>query len=76
MSIDHKVSFPEILYDFLTIYQYDTGSNGHIAYFQKVVKAQMLSYTSSVSCQSGLSLVCKMKVKEAEYDSKVIGGSK
>ena len=49
MSIDHKVSFPEILYDFLTIYQYDTGSEAHIAYFQQILKAQMLSYNSSVS---------------------------
>ena len=60
----------------MTIYQYDTGSKAHIAYFQKVLKAQMLSYNSSVSCKSGLSLVCKMKVKDADYESKVIGESK
>ena len=76
MSIDHKVFCPEILYDFLNIYQYDTGSQAHIAYFLKFLKAQMLSYNSSVSCKIGMSLVCKMKVKEAEYESKVIGGSK
>ena len=49
MSIDHKVSFSEILYDLLTMYQYDTGSKAHIAYYQKNLKAQMLSYNSSVS---------------------------
>ena len=36
----------------------------------------MLSYNSSVSCKSGMNLVCKIKVKEAEYESKVIGRSK
>ena len=76
MFIDHKVSFPEILYDFLTIDQYDTGSKAHIASFLTILKAQMLSYYSSVSCKSRMSLVCNMKVKEAEYESKVIGGSK
>ena len=58
MSMDYKVFFPEIIYDFLTIYQYDTGSKAHIAYFLKFFKAQMLSYNSSVSCKSGMSLVC------------------
>ena len=72
MSIDYKVFFPDILYDFLTIYQYDTGSKAHIAYFLKNLKAQMLSYNSSVSCKTEMSLMCKMKVNETEYESKVI----
>ena len=72
MSIDNKVFFPDILYDFLTIYQYDTGSKAQIAYFLKILKAQMLSYNSSLSCKSEMSLMCKMKVKAAEYESKVI----
>ena len=42
MSIDNKVFFPDILYDFLTIYQFDTGSKAHIAYFLKILQAQML----------------------------------
>ena len=74
MSIDHKVSFPKILYNFLTIYHNDTGSKAHIAYFLKFVKAQMLSYNSS--CKGGMSLVCIIKVKVSEYKSKVIGKSK
>ena len=74
MSIDHKVSFAEILYYLLTIYHNDTGSKAHIAYFLKILKAQMLSYNSS--CKGGMSLVCIMKVKEAEYENKVIGKSK
>ena len=57
MAIDHKVSFPEILYIFLTPHQYDTSSKEHNAYFLKILKAQMLSYSSSVSCKSGLSNV-------------------
>ena len=72
MSIDHKVSFPEILYDFLTIYQYDTGSKAHIAYFQKNFKSSNAQIQLECDCKSGLSLVCKMKVKVAEYESKVI----
>ena len=61
MSRDHKVFFPEILYDFLTIYQYDTGPKGHIAYLLKQLIAEMLSFNSSVSFKSGMSLVCKIK---------------
>ena len=34
----------------------------------------MLSYNSSVSCKSEMSLVCKMKEKDVVYESKVIGG--
>ena len=43
--------------ELLTIYQYDTGSKAHIAYFLKILKAQMFSYNLSVSCKSGMSLV-------------------
>ena len=75
MSIDHKVIFPGILYDFLTIYQYDTGRKAHIAYLLKLLIAELLSYNSSVSFKNGISLVCKMKEKETDYQSKVISGS-
>ena len=48
MSIDHKVIFPEILNDCLTIYQYDTGRKAHIVYLLKLLIAEVLSYNSSV----------------------------
>ena len=67
MSIDHKVPFPEILYYFLTIYQYDTGSKAHIDYLLKHLITEVIRYNSSVSFKSGMSLVCKMNKKEAEY---------
>ena len=75
MSIDHKVPFPEILYDFLTIYQYNTGRKAHIAYLLKLLIAEVLSYNSTVSFKSLISLVCKMNEKEVDYESKVIGSS-
>ena len=52
MSIDHKIKFPEILYDFLTIYQYDTGRKAHIAYLLKLLIAEVQSYNSSVSLKN------------------------
>ena len=72
MSIDHKVIFPEILYDCMTIYQYDTGRKTHIAYLLKLLIAEVLSYNSSVSFKNKISLLLKMKEKEADYKSKVI----
>ena len=75
MSIDHKIIFPEILYGFLTIYQYDTDRKAHIAYLLKLLIAEVLSYNSSVSFKNGISLVCKMKEKETDYKSKIIRGS-
>ena len=74
MPIDHKSLF-WILYDILTIYQYVTGSKAHIAYFLKPLRAPVLSYNSSVSCKSEISLECEMIEKEAEYKSRVIKGS-
>ena len=58
----------------MTIYQYDTGSIAHIAYFQKPLRTQVLSYNSSVSCKSGMSLLCYIIKKEAEYESIVVIG--
>ena len=45
-----------------------------IANFLKPLRAQVLSYNSSVSCNSEMSLVCKFKKKTAEYESRVING--
>ena len=70
----HQVPLPEILYDISTIYQYDRCSKAHIAYFLKPLRAPVLSYNSSVSCKSEMSLVCEMIEKEAEYKSRVIKG--
>ena len=75
MFVDHKVFFPEILYDILTIYQYDTGSTANIAYFLNPLRAPVLSYNWSVSSKSEISFVCEMIEKAAEYKSRIIKGS-
>ena len=49
MAIDNKVCLFEILYEFLTIYQYDTISKALINYSLKSLRAPVLSYNSTVS---------------------------